>query len=97
MSMRLCYVVLSPTFGMYQVAADLTNRFCEDHEVHLLAGRSIPCALNCITARLPVDLGSCVVRTLSRVSCFHHSALGKANRPNAVMIIPEILLTHSNL
>jgi glycosyltransferase involved in cell wall biosynthesis len=40
--MRLCYVVLSPTFGMYQVAADLTNRFCADHEVHLLAARSVP-------------------------------------------------------
>jgi len=27
---------------MYQVAADLTNRFCADHKVHLLAARSAP-------------------------------------------------------
>ncbi len=40
--MRLFYVVLSPTFGMYQVVADLANRFCADHEVHLLAARSVP-------------------------------------------------------
>jgi starch synthase len=40
--MRICYIVLSPTFGMYQVAADLANRFCIEHEVHLLAARCVP-------------------------------------------------------
>jgi starch synthase len=39
---RLCYVVLSPTFGMYQVVADLANHFCQEHEVHLVAARSAP-------------------------------------------------------
>ena len=40
--MRICYVLLSPTFGMVQVAADLANRLCAEHEVHLLAAHSAP-------------------------------------------------------
>lgn len=40
--MRLVLVVLSPTFGMYQVAADLANRLCAEHEVHLLAAQAAP-------------------------------------------------------
>lgn len=40
--MRIVFVVLSPTFGMYQVAADLANRFCREHEVHLLAAQAAP-------------------------------------------------------
>jgi glycosyltransferase involved in cell wall biosynthesis len=40
--MRIVYAVLSPTFGMYQVAADLANRLCIEHEVHLLAAEAAP-------------------------------------------------------
>lgn len=40
--MRIVFVVLSPTFGMYQVAADLANRLCQEHEVHLLAAQAAP-------------------------------------------------------
>jgi hypothetical protein len=40
--MRIVLVVLSPTFGMYQVAADLANRLCQEHEVHLLAAQAAP-------------------------------------------------------
>lgn len=41
-NMRIVFVVLSPTFGMYQVAADLANRLCQEHEVHLLAAQAAP-------------------------------------------------------
>ncbi len=40
--MRIVYVVLSPTFGMYQVAADLANRLHRDHEVHVIAAQAAP-------------------------------------------------------
>jgi len=40
--MRLCYFVLSPTFGMYQVAADLANRFASMHNVHALTAQHAP-------------------------------------------------------
>ncbi len=40
--LRLCYVLLSPTFGMYQVAADLANRFCDEYDVHLVCATSVP-------------------------------------------------------
>ncbi len=41
--MRLCYVLLSPTWGMHQYTADLANRMAEaDHEVHLVTTRLVP-------------------------------------------------------
>jgi glycosyltransferase involved in cell wall biosynthesis len=40
--MRLCYILLSPTFGMHQYTADLANRMATEHEVHLLTSRHAP-------------------------------------------------------
>jgi starch synthase len=49
--MRLCYVLLSPTFGMHQYTADLTNRMTQDargpaadgsHDVHLVTTGNYP-------------------------------------------------------
>jgi glycosyltransferase involved in cell wall biosynthesis len=41
--MRLCYVVLSPTWGMHQYTADLANRMAwAGHEVHLVTTRHAP-------------------------------------------------------
>jgi glycosyltransferase involved in cell wall biosynthesis len=41
--MRLCYVLLSPTWGMHQYTADLANRMVgAGHEVHLVTTRSVP-------------------------------------------------------
>jgi len=35
--MRICYVLLSPTFGMHQYTADLANRMSEEgHDIHLV-------------------------------------------------------------
>ena len=49
--MRICYVLLSPTFGMHQYTADLANRMVRDgldaealaaHEVHLVTTDNFP-------------------------------------------------------
>lgn len=41
--MRLCYVLLSPTFGMHQYTADLANRMARwGHEVHLVTSARYP-------------------------------------------------------
>jgi glycosyltransferase involved in cell wall biosynthesis len=41
--MRLCYVLLSPTWGMHQYTADLANRMAGvGHEVHLVTTRHAP-------------------------------------------------------
>ena len=49
--MRICYVLLSPTFGMHQYTADLANRMAQDerdaqsdgsHEVHLVTTDNYP-------------------------------------------------------
>ena len=41
--MRLCYVLLSPTFGMHQYTADIANRMANaGHEVHLVTTRRYP-------------------------------------------------------
>ena len=41
--MRLCYVLLSPTFGMHQYTADLANRMCgAGHEVVLVTTSLLP-------------------------------------------------------
>jgi alpha-maltose-1-phosphate synthase len=49
--MRLCYVLLSPTFGMHQYTADLANRMTHDtrdpaadgfHDVHLVTTDNYP-------------------------------------------------------
>ena len=41
--MRICYVLLSPTFGMHQYTADLANRMAQaDHQVHLVTTRHYP-------------------------------------------------------
>jgi glycosyltransferase involved in cell wall biosynthesis len=41
--MRLCYVLLSPTWGMHQYTADLANRMkVTGHEVHVVTTRRVP-------------------------------------------------------
>jgi glycosyltransferase involved in cell wall biosynthesis len=41
--MRICYVLLSPTFGMHQYTADLANRLAEfGHDVHLVTTTEAP-------------------------------------------------------
>jgi glycosyltransferase involved in cell wall biosynthesis len=41
--MRICYVLLSPTFGMHQYTADLANRMAQaGHQVHLVTSRHYP-------------------------------------------------------
>jgi starch synthase len=41
--MRICYVLLSPTFGMHQYTADLANRMAlVGHEVHLVTTAYVP-------------------------------------------------------
>lgn len=40
--MRLCYILLSPTFGMHQYTADLANRMASRHQVHLVASAHAP-------------------------------------------------------
>jgi len=42
-SVRLCYTLLSPTFGMHQYTADLANRAARaGHEVHLITSTRYP-------------------------------------------------------
>jgi starch synthase len=41
--MRICYVLLSPTFGMHQYTADLANRLARlGHDVHLVTTTRVP-------------------------------------------------------
>ncbi len=41
--MRICYVLLSPTFGMHQYTADLANRMAQaGHQVHLVTTTRAP-------------------------------------------------------
>ena len=41
--MRICYTLLSPTFGMHQYTADIANRMAyAGHEVHLVTTTSLP-------------------------------------------------------
>jgi glycosyltransferase involved in cell wall biosynthesis len=41
--MRICYALLSPTFGMHQYTADLANRLASaGHDVHLMTTTSVP-------------------------------------------------------
>ncbi len=59
--MRLCYVLLSPTFGMHQYASDLANRMSQmGHEVHLVTTTSFPRDryLGTVTVHTPVTLRS---------------------------------------
>jgi hypothetical protein len=61
--MRLCYLLLSPTFGMHQYTADLANRAVERHEVHLIS-----------SSRLPRDRYSPQIR-LHTPTAFHNTGL----------------------
>ena len=56
--MRICYVLLSPTFGMHQYTADLANRMAlAGHDVHLVTSVRYPRAsyLPVVTVHTPVD------------------------------------------
>ncbi len=57
--MRLCYVLLSPTFGMHQYASDLANRMAQlGHDVHLVTSTTYPRDryLDAVTVHTPVTL-----------------------------------------
>ncbi len=56
--MRLCYVLLSPTFGMHQYTADLANRMVQaGHDVYLVTTTRYPRDryLPAISVHTPVD------------------------------------------
>jgi glycosyltransferase involved in cell wall biosynthesis len=56
--MRICYILLSPTFGMHQYTADMANRMAQaGHEVHLVTTSRFPRNryLPAVRARTPVD------------------------------------------
>ncbi len=57
--MRICYILLSPTFGMHQYTADLANRMAQaGHEVHLVTTTQFPSDryLAAVTVHTPVTL-----------------------------------------
>jgi alpha-maltose-1-phosphate synthase len=57
--MRICYVLLSPTFGMHQYASDLANRMAQaGHEVHLVTTTRVPSDryLSTVKVHTPVTL-----------------------------------------
>ena len=59
--MRICYVLLSPTFGMHQYTADLANRMVRfGHEVHLVTTARYPAHryLPAVAIHTPVDTRS---------------------------------------
>ena len=57
--MRICYVLLSPTFGMHQYTADLANRLAlAGHEVHLVTTRGLPTDRYAPTVRIHTPLTS---------------------------------------
>lgn len=59
--MRICYVLLSPTFGMHQYTADLANRMAQcGHDVHLVTTNRYPAHryLPAVTPHTPVDAQS---------------------------------------
>jgi glycosyltransferase involved in cell wall biosynthesis len=56
--MRICYLLLSPTWGMHQYTADLANRLAQaGHEVHLVTTRRVPRDryAPAVTIHTPVD------------------------------------------
>jgi glycosyltransferase involved in cell wall biosynthesis len=56
--MRVCYVLLSPTFGMHQYTADLANRLaCRGYDVHLVTTALVPRDryAPAVTLHTPVD------------------------------------------
>ena len=56
--MRICYVLLSPTFGMHQYTADLANRMAQaGHDVHLVTTARYPPDryLPAVTVHTPVN------------------------------------------
>jgi alpha-maltose-1-phosphate synthase len=59
--MRICYVLLSPTFGMHQYTSDLANRMAQaGHEVHLVTTTRVPRDryLPAVTLHTPVTLNN---------------------------------------
>jgi glycosyltransferase involved in cell wall biosynthesis len=56
--MRICYVLLSPTFGMHQYTADIANKMAQaGHEVHLVTTTAYPADryLPAIRVHTPAD------------------------------------------
>ncbi len=59
--MRICYIQLSPTFGMHQYASDLANRMSQaGHDVHLVTTTRLPRDryLSTIKIQTPVTLSN---------------------------------------
>ena len=56
--MRICYTLLSPTFGMHQYTADLANRMAQaGHDVHVVTSSHAPLDryIATVTVHTPVD------------------------------------------
>ena len=59
--MRICYILLSPTFGMHQYTADLANRMAEaGHDAHLVTTAHVPSDRygTCVDIKTPVETTS---------------------------------------
>jgi glycosyltransferase involved in cell wall biosynthesis len=87
--MRLVYVLLSPTFGMHQYTADLSNRLARaGHDVHLVTTARYPRDryLPAITVHTPVDITNTGLSTESlRLSDLWNLQLETCNlKPNVV-------------
>jgi glycosyltransferase involved in cell wall biosynthesis len=79
--MRICYVLLSPTFGMHQYTADLANRMIQSgYDVHLVTTARYPAHryLPAVTVHTPVD---------TRSSGFSSDAL----RPGAIRRMARVI------
>lgn len=57
--MRICYVLLSPTFGMHQYTADIANRMAiAGHDVHLVTTQLAPRDRYAPTVNLHMPIGT---------------------------------------
>jgi starch synthase len=82
--MRICYVLLSPTFGMHQYTADLANRMVGfGYDVHLVTTARYPSHryLPGVTVHTPVD---------TRSSGFSSDALQPGAIRRTVQVIEDI-------
>jgi starch synthase len=82
--MRICYVLLSPTFGMHQYTADLANRMVQcGHDVHLVTTARYPGHryLPAVIVHTPVD---------TRSSGFSRDALQYASIWRTAQVVLDI-------
>jgi glycosyltransferase involved in cell wall biosynthesis len=82
--MRICYVQLSPTFGMHQYASDLANRMAQaGHDVHLVTTTRVPADryLSSVKVQTPVTLSN---------TGFSRESLGVHNLRRVYSVIKDL-------